>query len=363
MPSEKRQANLYRALKAQRHIFSSDEVSKYFKAVDKERIDQLSARISDYIEAYLPKSFGDRKTLQDYRINPYVLMTSASVMDLDDVKLFANFLFNTKFYMGLETSFGKSIEAAFVEQYPVVGEAKWAAPVEKEREFKSLEDLSREDRAVRRTRSIWREVDKSVVVDNRRFLISIKSGPNTINDTQVQAMTDAIISHHKDWALATHATYPGTLYLDIVIGLTYGTYRTTNNKENQILVKLLNNGFIEEDREHAPGVLIDETTRTIRVYRVIGKDFWAFLGNPSSPDTSQHIFLEVLLALTKALKISKERMGIEERINLKVQNLAQALFSLQISKGSLPFWVEDYFSEDELFWLITAVSSFYDEGV
>lgn len=363
MPIEDRQANLYHALKAHKHLFSADEVAKYFQDVDKERIGHLSARISAYLETYLPRSFGSRETLHDYRTNPYVLMTSASVMDLDNEGVFADFLFNTKFYMGLETSFGKSIEAAFVEQYPTIGEAKWAVPIEKETEFKDLGDISREERAVRRTHSIWREIDTSVLIGDRRFILSIKSGPNTINDTQVAAMTDAIISHHKDWALATHATYPGTQYLDIVIGITYGTDRTTNNKENQILVKLLDNGFVEEDRDGAPGVLIDKNTRAIRVYRVIGKDFWAFLGNPSSPYKAQYIFLEVLLALTKALKISKERMGLEERINLKVQNLAHALSTLRLSKGSLPSWVKDYFSEDELFWLTTAISSFYDEGV
>ena len=342
MQSEDRQTNFYQVLKAQKHVFSSNEVLKHFDEVNKERIDQLSKKISNYFEAYLPKSFSSRKTLQDYRTNPYVLMTSASVMDLANEKAFANFLFNTKFYMGLETSFGKSIETAFVDQYPIIGEAKWGVPIEKEAEFNSLKNLSREEKAARRTNSIWREIDTSVVVNNRRFILSIKSGPNNINDTQVQAMTDAIIHHHKDWALKTLTSHPGVQYLDIVVGITYGTDRTTNNKENQILVSS-DNGFIEEDRQNAPGLLIDEITRSIRVYRVIGKDFWAFLGNPSSPEKAKHVYLEVLLALTKALKISKEKMGLEERINLKVQNLALALLNLQISKGSLPPWVKREF--------------------
>ena len=70
-------------------------------------------------------------------------------------------------------------------------------------------------------------------------MTSIKSGPNTINDSQVAAMTRAIIDNHGRWAEQTKKTYRTVKYLDIVIGLTYGTDRTTNNKENQILVKLL----------------------------------------------------------------------------------------------------------------------------
>jgi hypothetical protein len=363
MSDKDQQRTFYQVLKARKQVFLADEVASFFQEVNNERVEQLSSRVSEYIESNLPKSFSGRKTFQDYRTNPYVLMTSASILDLDDERNFAQFLFDTKFYMGLETSFGKSIEAAFVESYPISGSAKWGAPIEKIKEFNELEGLTREERAVRRTQSIWREIDKSVLIGDRRFIVSIKSGPNTINDTQVEAMRDAIVSHHKDWALATHATYPGSRFLDIVIGLTYGTDRTTNNKENQILAKLLDNGFVEEDREKAPGILIDKTTRTIRVYRVIGKNFWAFLGDPIKPKQAEFTFLEVLLALVKALQASKKKMDLEGRINLKIQYLAHALATIQLSPGSLPLWMKNEFSEDELFWLTTAISSFYDEGV
>src|SRR5262249_26804302 len=150
-----------------------------------------------------------------------VLMTSASVMDLRDPNRFADFLFNTKLYMALETSFGKSVEAAFLEQYPFGCETKWIEAPEKLAEFEALAGLSREERARRRTQSAWREIDRSVVVGMRRYLTSIKSGPNTINDTQVQAMTAAIAEHHVRWAQQTRETYPAVTELDVVIGLTY----------------------------------------------------------------------------------------------------------------------------------------------
>ena len=228
-------------------------------------------------------------------------MTSASVMNLDNPNLFAAFLFNSKLYMALETSFGKSVEAAFVGPYPIDSENKWTEAPEKLREFGALAGLSREQKARRRTTSVWREIDKSCVIGSRRFLTSIKSGPNTINDTQVQGMTRAIIENYRAWVDESQQTYPDVETLDVVLGLTYGTDRTTNNKENQILVKLFEHGFVEEDRARYPGVLIDEETRSVRVYRRIGKDFWSFIARPNNPASAKFAFLEILLALAKSL--------------------------------------------------------------
>lgn len=308
-------------------------------------------------------AFERRFGLADYRTNPYVLMTSASVMNLDDPRAFGTFLFNSKLYMGLETSFGKSIEAAFVGQYPLISANKWIEAPEKRAEFDALVGLSNEEKAQRRIDSVWREIDKSVVVENRRYLVSIKSGPNTINDTQVQGMTRAIIDNYRSWLRQTQRTYPHVTEIDVVLGLTYGTDCTTNNKENQILVKLLQNGFEEEDRIRKPGVLIDTTTRSVRVYRCIGKDFWAFIGQPNEPSSAEFVFLEVLLALAKALAVGIETADLETRINAKLQQLAVALGQLQFPRHSLPEWIREDFNEDQLFWFATAMTAFFDEGV
>jgi len=109
-------------------------------------------------------------------------------MNLGDPSAFAAFLFNSKMYMALETSFGKSVEAALVNPYPICSSAKWDDPPEKLAEFAELEGLSREEKARRRTQSVWREIDKSVTIGNCRYMTTIKSGPNTINDT---SFTDA----------------------------------------------------------------------------------------------------------------------------------------------------------------------------
>lgn len=284
-------------------------------------------------------------------------------MRLDDPAAFGTFLFNSKLYMALETSFGKSIEAAFVGQYPLVSQYKWVEAPEKNAEFAALVGLSREEKAKKRIDSIWREIDRSCVVGNRRYLTSIKSGPNTINDTQVQGMTRAVIDNYKAWLSQTKTTYPEVQELDVVLGLTYGTDCTTNNKENQILVKLLDQGFVEEDRTKRPGVLIDEETRSVRVYRRIGKEFWAFIGQPDDPSSAGFVFLEVLLALAKALAKGIEGADLESRINLRLQQLSLALQKLQFPRHSLPEWIRDDFTEEQLFWFATAMTAFFDEGI
>ena len=170
-----------------------------------------------------------------------MLLTCANVMRLVEPKDFAKFLFDNKLYAGLEPSFGKSIEAAFVGHYPI-GEAtaRWSDAAEKLADFASLKAarLSKEEKARRRNSSAWREIDKSVIFRKRRYLISIKSGPNCINDTQVNGMVNAIRANWPTWLAETRRNHPTVTALDVVIGLTYGTDRTTNNKENQILAKL-----------------------------------------------------------------------------------------------------------------------------
>jgi hypothetical protein len=355
--------SFFAALKAPRHSFSSEEIVGLFAEVSEERVDAFADALAGYISANLPAAFEKRGSLADYRTNPHVLMTSASVMNLRDPVKFGSFLFNSKLYMALETSFGKSIEAAFVGRYPIDSENKWIEAPEKRAEFDAPGGLSREEKAVKRVGSIWREIDKSVVVGNRRYLTSIKSGPNTINDTQVQGMTRAIIDNYKRWVADTKKTYPTVTKIDVVLGLTYGTDRTTNNKENQILVKLTESGFEEEDRDKKPGVLIDTATRSVRVYRRIGKEFWAFIGRPDKPARAQFVFLEVLLALSKALGAGIKDADIETRINLKLQQLAMALTKLLFARNTLPEWIRDDFNEDQLFWFATAMTAFYDEGI
>ena len=75
------------------------------------------------------------------------------------------------------------------------------------------------------------------------------------------------------------------------------------------------------------------------------------------------VFLEVLLALAKALSTGIRNADLETRIDQKIDNLARALQNVQFPRNALPAWVRDEFSDSELFWFATAMTAFYDEGV
>ncbi len=342
--------------------FIADALALQLRQADRERVRALGDALTAYLEANLPVAIRRRRTLVDYRTNPYVLMTTAGTMRLDDPRDFANFLVNLKLYMGLETSFGKSIESIVLPAYPVgaPAENRWAEPAEKVAEFAELTGLAREQRARARNLSLWREVDRACVVNGRRHLLTVKSGPWTINDTQVEAMKDAIAAHSQAWLQISVDAY-GVEGIDIVIGLTYGTERTTNNKENLILVKLLDSGFHLLEGTEEP-ILVNEAG-TVRVYSRIGAQFWSYVGSPADPRNATFVFIEVLLALTMALKRVSQARPVEDALNDRLDLLADAIRGLRFPRGALPDWIREEFTETELTWLAAAMTAFFDAGL
>jgi len=357
---------IYALLKAPRHSFDAQKLKTLFGVVDEKRVTKLATTLTADIGVNLPKIYGRRDKLADYRTNPYVMLATANVMKLADAEQFASFLFNSKLAMGLETSFGKIIERAFLSGYPCDSKDKWGDPPEKAAEF--LVEGASPDRAAKaalRNNSIWREIDKDVVFGKRRYMTSIKSGPNTINDTQVQGMADAIAAKHGEWLRQSDKRYAGLDGIDVVVGLTYGTEKTTNNKDNQILAKLLTRGFKQLDQGKHPGVLVDEATGRVRVYRRVGKSFWSWIGDPSNDEKHPQVFLEILLALSLAFKdLLKDGTSIEEGINSRLAALAKAMLKMTFAKDTLPKWVAAHgLEEDQLFYFATALSAFYDDGI
>ena len=289
-------------------------------------------------------------------------MATAGALRLQDLKALSKFLIDIKLYMGLETSFGKSIEKIVMQHYPLATDSKtcWGEPIEKVEEFASYSGLSNEEKSALRVDSVWREIDSSCIHGSRRHLVTIKSGVQTINDTQVSGMFTAIRDCHLKWLESSRSRFD-VEGIDVVIGLTYGTDWATNNKENQILSKLLAAGFSEADREHQPGV-IQNSDDSVRVYRTIGIDFWAYAANPSDPSSAAFTFLEVLLGLAHALRIANEKEDIGAALNERLDLLGEAFKSLRFPEGDqLPDWVGVNLDVTELTWLAAAISSFFDE--
>jgi hypothetical protein len=319
--------------------------------------------LETYISTNLPKAIRSKSTLGDYRTSPYVLMATAGALRLDDMRELAKFLVDIKLYMGLETSFGKSIEQIVMRHYPLDSDAelRWGNPVEKIEESESLRGLSAEEKSGQRVDSVWREIDSACVHGDRRHLLTIKSGTSTINDTQVGGMFTAIRDNHMKWLESSRERF-GIEGIDVVIGLTYGTDWSTNNKENQILAKLMSAGFDEVDRENQPGVLAN-ADGSVRVYRAIGVGYWAYTANPTDPQTADFAFLEVLLGLALALKLAHQKADIGAALNERLDLLGDAFRSLRFPTGeALPQWVSQDLGVTELTWLAAALSGFFDNA-
>ena len=352
----------YRAIK-KRRLYDSEQVTRWFTQVSRERVTDIALAMEGYISTNLPKVIRSKSSLGDYRTSPYVLMATAGALRLDDLRDLSKFLVDIKLYMGLETSFGKSIEKVVMGHYPVGAELphRWQSPPEKDAESALLHGISAEEKSARRVDSVWREIDSSCVRDNRRHLMSIKSGIATINDTQVGGMFTAIRDNHPAWLASSRERY-GVDGIDVVVGLTYGTPWTTNNKENQILNKLLTAGFAEEDRDRSPGVLTN-LDGTVRVYRAVGIDYWAYAARPEDPGSGEFAFLEVLLGLAQALRLAHEKEDIGTALNERLDLLGQAFQSLRFPQGdALPRWVSHDLGLTELTWLAAALSAFFDEA-
>ena len=136
--------SFYTAVKAQRFHYDADQLVVLLERVDQQRVALLSDSLAEYISLKLLDTVEKRNGLADYRSNPYVTLTSARIMAaLLAPDVLAHFLFNTKLYAGLETSFGKSIEAEFVGVYPVDAApgSKWAEPEEKIKETATIDAM------------------------------------------------------------------------------------------------------------------------------------------------------------------------------------------------------------------------------
>jgi hypothetical protein len=175
-----------------------------------------------------------------------------------------------------------------------------------------------------------------------------------------ERIADAILKYHKVWLDKSKETDRTVKGIDVVIGITYGTEKTTSKKEIQILFKLLGEGFEEVPKK--PGMLVDKATKSVRVYRVVGQDFWALVGNPSKPKDAAFVFLEVLLAVSKGITQGFRGRKFGNLIRLKLAQLSLAFAELITPfTADFPEWMEAEMTEDEVFWFSAALGSFYDQ--
>lgn len=167
--------------------------------------------------------------------NPFLLLITAPVYNVYSPFEVAERLQLGKAFHGDDTAFGKMVEERYLRLFGA------RRPPEKTAGA-----------------AAWTPIDLDIVVEGQRYLMSVKSGPWTMNQEHANAMIDKFPAIHA----ATGAK--------ILIGITYGRYTNLNNKPALV------------DRGLGQPEWFDF---------LVGRDFWEFVTGVS--DVHKHIFKSI----------------------------------------------------------------------
>lgn len=171
-------------------------------------------------------------TIEDTNFNPLLLLITAPVYNLFSPFEVAERLQLGKAFHGDDTAFGRFGEEKLLPLFGCV------SPPEK-----TLMGAA------------WEPIDKEITVEGKRYLMSIKSGPWTMNQAHANAMVDK-------FPLIRQGSNCG-----ILIGVMYGRYANLNNKP-----------LVVERGLGAPDWYD----------YLVGRDFWEFVSGVK--DVHKHIF-------------------------------------------------------------------------
>jgi hypothetical protein len=332
--------------------FDGSDYEALVEQVSQDRINKISNKWAQYLKPNLEDTIDAKQDIDDYRLNPYAITAIAGILDFESVEEISEFIFGAKLYMSLETAFGKSVENIVMPVYPIPDvETGWKEHPEKVKEMQS--DGRGEDLA-------WQKIDKYCVVDDTAYLATVKSGPRTLNESTTDSMKSDIATHSDTWLEGTRNHHPGVDELEVIIGLTYGTDNSTDSKEMRVLLKLVEEGFVEKDRQNHPGVIVHPDNQNITVHTQVGIDFWSFVANPQDPQSAEYAFLEVLLGLIKASDEAGE--ALKGKTAEKVKSLEEIIDGLAMPDSTYPDWIDSEFGDDELVRLAQTLTLYYDEG-
>jgi Type II restriction endonuclease EcoO109I len=164
--------------------------------------------------------------------NPFLLLMTAPVYNVFSPFEVAERLQLGKAFHGDDTAFGR------------MGEERYLRP------FGARRPPEKANKG-----SAWEPIDLEITVEGMRYLLSIKSGPWTMNQGHATAMIDRFPTIHRETGA------------NIVLGILYGRYKNLNNKP----------GLVDRNIGHAEWFDF-----------LVGRDFWEFI--TGIRDVHKHIF-------------------------------------------------------------------------
>lgn len=215
--------------------------------------------------------------------NPFLLLITAPVYNIFSPYEVAERLQLGSAFHGDDTAFGRFAEEKIL---PLFGAT---LPIEKNKADKKLSAL-------------WEPVDRRMVIEGVTYLMSIKAGPWTMNQSH---------AHHM---IEKFPAIRGTSEARCMIGITYGRYADLNNKPS-----LVDKGLGEPD-------WFDY---------LVGRDFWEFASGVK--DVHVHIFRAIREAQARFAARHKDETFHEKLIRNRLAVAASLRKKFDLDKED-DFW-------------------------
>jgi hypothetical protein len=203
---------------------------------------------------FLAREFND---ISQTNFNPFLLLITAPVYNTYSPFEVAERLQFAKAFHGDDTAFGKMAEGKFLKILGATDPPEKRKSSRSQRGAMSAGDLRAENERLTR----WSAIDLDMHVEGQRYLMSIKAGPWTMNQAHAAEMSLNFAELHQETGAK------------IVIGITYGRYRSLNNKPDLV------------DRNLGRPDWFDF---------LAGKDFWEFVSGVK--DVHKELFRAIRLA-------------------------------------------------------------------
>jgi len=199
--------------------------------------------------------------------NPLLLLITAPVYNLSSPFEVAERLQLGKAFHGDDTAFGRFGEEKLLPLFGAeeVAEKRGASP-------------------------LWEPIDRQIVIDGTRYLLSIKAGPWTMN----QAHANAMIANFPKIHSASHCP--------ILLGILYGRYDQLNNKPELVQNRLGSPKWFDY---------------------LVGRDFWEFVSGV------REVHRKLFVAIRKAQNVFAEEHGDETFHERLVANRIKIATSLR----------------------------------
>jgi hypothetical protein len=196
----------------------------------------------------------------DVNINPFLMLAMAPAYNIFSPFEAAEYVQNSKLPHGDATAFGKFVEDKI---FPIFGTKK---PPEKNPS----------------TADLWSPIDIEITIAETRYLLTLKAGPWTMNQDHAHNMIAKFPEIHK------------TSGSQIIIGITYGTAASLNNK---------------------PAMVVRGTGDY--VHTLVGKELWEFITGVK--DAHKWVFKAIRQAQTEFAEAHGGKTFYEHVIEARLQ--------------------------------------------